>query len=532
MAGLIDTRTYSGPLEIDCDLCIAGAGAAGITLALKLARPGRRIVVLESGGLEFDGETQGLYRGRTTGQPYFNLTSCRLRFFGGTTNHWGGRCGLPRPMDFESRPGVGLPGWPIGYDELMPYIEQASALLSIDPRALDPFANPEAAHADLSLAVDGRTDVLRTVPSLQSPPRSRLFNPRYRDEIASLPDTSVFLFANLTHIGLAENGATVEALTVKTLTGKTLRVRARVVVLACHAIENARLLLASNDVQGAGIGNASDQVGRNFMDHLHVQGDRFVANPERPLDFYYPADALAPKAQREFRPYFAFEDEILRGNEMLQYSCTLVPRYTPTQRRTGAAVARLVKGFFDPFDMQMAKDVGTLLQHPMHTAPSVVARLGIGKRAPSHFEVIHNIEQAPNPDSRITLTSEPDALGVPIVSLHWALSEVDYRTFARGQELFMAELSALGLGRFAPQPLTRAFVEQTVLGHWHHMGTTRMSTSSGAGVVDPDCRVHSTRNLYIAGSGVFPSGTSSGPTMMLIALALRLAAHLDTQVLA
>lgn len=530
MAGLIDTRAYPGPGEIDCDLCIAGAGAAGITLALKLARPDRRIVLLESGGLEFDGETQGLYRGRTTGQPYFNLTSCRLRFFGGTTNHWGGRCNVPRRIDFERRPGLGLPGWPIGYDELMPYIEQAAALLGIDRQALDPFAHPESAPVDVSLAVDDSTDVLRTMSSLQSPPKSRLFNPRFRDEIASLPDTNVFLFANLTHIGLAENGATVRDLTVKTLTGKTLRVRAKIVVLACHAIENARLLLASNDVARAGIGNAGDQVGRHFMDHLHVQGDRFVANPERPLDFYYPADAIAPRALRQVRPYFAFEDEILRSNEMLQYNCTLTPRYTPAQKQTGAAVSRLVRGFFEPFDMQMARDVGTLLRHARDAAPSAAARLGLGKRSPSYFEVIHNIEQAPNPDSRVTLTSEADALGVPIVSLHWRLSEVDYRSFARGQELFTAEASALGLGRFAPQPLTREFVEQTVLGHWHHMGTTRMSASPDAGVVDTDCRVHGTRNLYVAGSGVFPSATSSGPTMMLIALALRLAEHLDTQV--
>jgi len=532
MAGMIDIRTYSGAAAIDCELCIAGAGAAGITLALRLARPGRRIVLLESGGLEFDGETQGLYRGRTTGQPYFNLTSCRLRYFGGTTNHWGGRCNLPRRVDFESRPALGLPGWPIGYDEVMPHIAQAAAQLGIDPHALDPFTHPKTAHADLSLAVDDQTDVLRSQIILQSHPRNRFFNPRFRDDIASLPDTDVFLYANLTHIGLAESGATVRDLTVKTLTGKTLLVRPKAVVLACHAIENARLLLASNDVVKTGIGNASDQVGRNFMDHLHVRADRFIANPERPLDFYYVADTISPRAQREVRTYFAFEDEILRSNEMLQYNCTLLPRYTPALERTGDAFSRLVKGFFEPFDMQMAKDIGTLMEYPVSAVPSVAARLGIGMRKPTYFEVIHNIEQAPNPDSRVMLTAERDALGVPMVSLHWVLSEADYRTFARGQELFTSELSALGLGRFAAQPLTRAFVKRTVLGHWHHMGTTRMSVSPAAGVVDTDCRVHGTHNLFVAGSGVFPSATGSGPTMMIIALALRLAGHLDTKVLA
>lgn len=529
---MIDARSYAGPTEIDCELCIAGAGAAGITLALKLARPGRRIVLLEGGGLEFDGETQGLYRGRTTGQPYFNLTSCRLRYFGGSTNHWGGYCNLPRRVDFESRPAAGLPGWPIGYDELMPYVAQASAHLGNDPHALDPLTHPEAAHADLSLAVDGKSDILRTQINLQSSTENRLFNPRFRAQLAALPDLDVFLYANLTHLGLGGNGTTITDLTVKTLAGQSLVIRPKVAVLACHAIENARLLLASNDVAGAGIGNASDRVGRYFMDHIHVQAGRFIASPERSFDFYYPEDPIAPKAMRRVWPLMAIEDEALRNNEMLQYCCSFKPRYAPATEQTGDAVSRLVKGFFEPFDMQMAKDVGTLMEYPTSAAPSLGARLGVNKRVPAYFDILHHIEQTPNPDSRVTLTRERDELGVPVVSLNWALSESDFRTFARGQELVTAEVSALGLGRFAPEPITREFVEQNVMGHYHHMGTTRMSTSPDAGVVDTDCRVHGTDNLFVAGSGVFPSPTASGPTMMLISLALRLARYLDRKVLA
>lgn len=528
---MIDARAYTGPIEIECDICIAGAGAAGITLALKLAQPGRRIVVLESGGLTFDGDTQALYMGHATGQPYYNLTSCRLRYFGGTTNHWAGYCNLPRRIDFENRPALGIPGWPIGYDDVLPWIYRAATHLGLEPAGLDPFAHPEAARDDLPMAIDNRSDILRTQFNQKSLPVNRRFNARFRDELASLPDTDVFLYANLTRIGMADDGATVETLTVKTLTGREFFVRPKVFVLACHAIESCRLLLVSDDVVSTGIGNASDHVGRYFMDHLQVRADRVVANPELPLDFYF-NDMIKPESERQDMNLFAFEDETLRHNEMLPYCCSLVPRYDGGLESARDAGSRLVKGFFEPFDLQMARDVGTLLSYPGSTATNFATRLGMSSREPAYFEATHNITQAPNHGSRITLATERDALGVPVVSLHWLLSDADFHTFARGQELLTMELSALGLGRFAPEPLTRSYVARNIFGHYHHMGTMRMSSSPSSGVVDSNCRVHGTNNLFVAGSGIFPSGTSSGPTMMLIALALRLADHLNTRVLA
>jgi choline dehydrogenase-like flavoprotein len=266
------------------------------------------------------------------------------------------------------------------------------------------------------------------------------------------------------------------------------------------------------------------------MDHIHVQAGRFVANPERPLDFYF-NDMITPEAERQVWTLFALKDEVLRHDQMLPYVSSLTPRYDPALEQVRDAGSRLTKGFFEPFDLQMATDVETLLSYPMSAATNFAARYGKTDRKPIYFEVLHHTSQAPNPSSRVTLTSERDVLGVPIISLHWALSDADFHTFARGQEIMTNELSALGLGRFAPEPLTRDFVEKSVFGHYHHMGTMRMSSSPGSGVVDNDCRVHGVQNLFVAGSGVFPTGTSSGPTMLLIALALRLAEHLDTKVL-
>ncbi len=171
------------------------------------------------------------------------------------------------------------------------------------------------------------------------------------------------------------------------------------------------------------------------------------------------------------------------------------------------------------------------MANPLSAGASLFARLGLRARTPLYFDVLHASEMAPNPSSRVTLTSERDVLGLPMVSLNWALSDADFHTLARGQEIMAREINALGLGRLETQPLTREYVEENVLSDWHNSGTTRMSAAPGAGVVDRNCRVHGTDNLFVAGSGVFASSTSSWPTMLLLALALRLADHLDSKVL-
>ena len=111
---LADARSLSDGVVLDADLCIIGAGAAGITLALEFTGSPVRVILLESGGLEFESNTQGLYAGRASdGLPYFPLDVTRLRYFGGSTNHWGRLCRPFDPLDFERRDWIPFSGWPI-----------------------------------------------------------------------------------------------------------------------------------------------------------------------------------------------------------------------------------------------------------------------------------------------------------------------------------------------------------------------------------------------------------------------------------
>jgi choline dehydrogenase-like flavoprotein len=137
-------------------------------------------------------------------------------------------------------------------------------------------------------------------------------------------------------------------------------------------------------------------------------------------------------------------------------------------------------------------------------------------------------EPSPNPASRVTLAREQDCFGVPRVALDWSINAADYRHVRRSLALFEHDITTLGLGEMQMQPESR----WAVRGTYHHMGTTRMSEEPGRGVVDANCRVHGIDNLYVAGSSVFPTAGSGTPTLMIVALAIRLAEHLCSRLAA
>src|SRR5215471_18382651 len=130
---IVDARTLPTDTVVDAEVCIIGAGAAGISLALEFSASAFRVAVLESGGLEYEPETQKLYDGRSIGRPFPGLTTDRLRFFGGTTNHWGGWCMPFDEIDFEIRDGLPNHGWPFSKTYLEPWYDRAQTVCRLGP---------------------------------------------------------------------------------------------------------------------------------------------------------------------------------------------------------------------------------------------------------------------------------------------------------------------------------------------------------------------------------------------------------------
>jgi choline dehydrogenase-like flavoprotein len=141
--------------------------------------------------------------------------------------------------------------------------------------------------------------------------------------------------------------------------------------------------------------------------------------------------------------------------------------------------------------------------------------------------VTARFEPIPNPDSRVTLSTERDELGMPRAELDWQLSDADKHNVERGMQILAGAVGGSGVGR-----VKITFDEHAsswpadLAGGYHLMGTTRMHEDPRRGVVDPDGLVHGMSNLYIAGSSVFPTAGSGNPTMLIVALTLRLSDHL------
>jgi len=516
----VDARHLGDPGRIETDVCIVGAGAAGITLAGELASSGADVCLLESGGAEPDFETQSLARGEITGLPYYPLDANRQRAFGGTLRLWAGWCRPLDPVDFEAREWVPGSGWPIPRETLMPFYVRAHERLGLGP----PDYDVERWEREIGT---------RRVALEQDRVESRMYHladPRWlgregRTELSRAGNVRVLTHANLREIEAADGGRCVTAVRVRCLHGREFRVTARRYVLAMGAIENARLMLASRSAVATGLGNEHDQVGRHFMEHIHFPSGRIRLGEARTV-----APALYFRTGRSVIARLAPSRETQAREGLLNFNTMLEPVHSELWRR-GFEVAHHLMLSVDRATTRVRR-LAHVARRYAGPAAAMSYRRGLpGANHPApELRLHHTLEQAPNPDSRVTLGDETDALGVPRVRLEWRTTALERHTVTRGRDLIGDAFAEAGLGRFGldaadddtvwpPRPL------QGLRGH--HMGTTRMSVDPRHGVVDPDCRVHGMRNLYVAGSSVFPTSGAGTPTITIVALALRLAAHLN-----
>jgi len=505
-----DARTLPDATLLEGDVCIVGAGPAGIALALEWEGRGERVLLLEGGGFQLERDVQDRYRGESVGLPYYPLESARLHFFGGASNHWGGFCAPFDPIDFEARPWVPRSGWPFGREELDPYYARTQQLVELGPYDYD----AESWRVRDPRMVPLPLDPARVWTKMWqfSPPTH--FGRRYRERLTSSANVHLFTHASVVEVVLHPDGRTVSGLRVANLAGRTHHVRARRYVLACGAIQNARVLLASNGVARRGVGNDQDLVGRHFMEHVEMPvGELVLARPD-PVSLYR-LDWGYTRARGEL----ALAADLQRERELLNGSVELSPREdrTPLRGTFQELPPDVLAGFME-YDERVAR--GEIVPSPAE--------------APTHepwreFTLVARHEQAPDPASRVTLSSERDALGVPRVRLDWRLSTLEFRSMRESCRELGREVGRSGAGRVRLLEWLREEGEdwpEFVSGGWHHMGTTRMHTDPSQGVVDPDSRIHGIDNLYVAGASVFPTGGCANPTLTLLALTLRLSDHL------
>jgi choline dehydrogenase-like flavoprotein len=522
-----DLAASDAPAAIAAEICVIGSGPAGVTLALELARKGRRVVLLEAGGEDYEEASQDLYRGEVVGHRNIDLANSRLRQFGGTSGHWTGLCAPLDAVDFEPREGSPHHGWPIRRADLDPYYARAQPYLDLGPYR---YAWEDWRSAILHPALP--LDPSRVVTDVyqQSPPTR--FAEKYREAIETEPRIDCWLHANLTSITLRDGSDAVESVTVSTLGGHVARVRAKLFVLACGGVENARILLNARAQRPAGIGNEHDLVGRFYTDHMTIETTTVVLNDSVDATLY--ADNQIQDGA-ELQIGLKVAPDYARSRGLNNNSAFLVAQhgsdiYSNDHRNYGwIGFSTIVKTFSrghvpDRFAEHYCDAVDDLGSVARGVFRNVARRL----RPPTGahvFKLRQDAEQSPDPDSRVTLVREVDPLGLNRVALDWRVDLEDLRRLRRAHEVIGAAIGAAGLGRMriempeTPDPAI-------AFSGYHHMGTTRMHADPRRGVVDAECRVHSVANLYVAGSSVFTTGGCANPTLTIVALAIRLAERL------
>ncbi len=537
---LLDFAQPAVEPDLRAGVCIVGAGAAGVTLARGLAAQGLEVLLLESGGFDHDPVTQSLGVGENVGMPYYDLHDSRLRFFGGTTSIWGGRCAPLDDIDFETRNWVPHSGWPIRREDLA--------------------EGYRAAHRDLEIGEYEYGQALWQTLATDPPPfdRDRFVTPFWRfddlkerfsarraQDLLEHPNVRILIHANAIHLQAAASAEGLDHLLIANLAGRQAEVRADIYVLACGGIENARLLLASRDVEPEGVGNRHDRVGRFFLEHAHGRLGRL--HSASAFDLWnrfrkrFPQtgteDGREPSKSVPIAPVLAPAPALQRDLGILNTAMTLKWQRDP--RRGMPVVQRMYQNLKHQLEPNRKNRYlwhayrGLAAWYQKRLAIPVTR--GLAALPDRRLNIMIRAEQAPNPHSRVRLSQSRDALGLPRADLDWQFNEQDKHTLRQLAQALDAELGRLGIGRFEPEPWLfdgdLAWpVDPTVgnhpIGGYHHMGTTRMSDDPKAGVVDRHCAVHGYSNLYVAGSSVFPTGGWANPTLTILALAHRLKDHL------
>ena len=517
-----------------------------MTIAWELIGSGLKVCILEAGGHLEDPATDELYHAVSIGHPVAGLAG-RHRIFGGSSLTWGGRCAKYDPIDFERRDWVAHSGWPITYTSLAPYYERAILVSNFD-KLWGPMSEVEASLGNaLPTLTTGMLDnfVWRFASRDRNPDWRTLISlgfkgrmnwaAAYGADVEKDSNTTVILHANVTGFECTASGQTVTGVQVQTLNRRSLTVKPKAVVLAAGGIENPRLLLSAPSEMVAHY-NAFDVCGRYFMQHPRGEVAKIEHSPEQALRLQrtYNNFFFSPRVRQSYEVGLALSDAAQRDHHLLNASGSFyfagrddggwqalrALRQTFTDKGPGKLNAALLKSLFEDLP-----EIGA------NAWRKYVSSTRLNFRNPVSIIKI-DLEQAPNPESRISLSDERNKLGSRFALVDWRLSEQERETSRYFAYAAKAELEQLDLGTCHVAPWvdsTSPMEEEHLAGNYHFIGATRMADEPQQGVVDANARAHGVANLYVAGASILPTGGHANPNLTIVALALRLADELRSQ---
>jgi choline dehydrogenase-like flavoprotein len=570
-----DLSSFDRDTLFETDLVIIGGGPAGLTIAREFFGASIRVLVLESGLLEETPGHAALAEVESTGEPKTELQQrkrqmfhgassalwsqdlqpygVRCRALGGSTHAWAGKSAAFDSTDFMRRPWVPNSGWPIARERLDPYLDRAAEVLNLGPNCYDdklwqligikppePRLDGDGLHSFFWQFARSRIDHLDVM--------------RFGREFVTFKANNVRVLLNATvrQIELSSDGQSFECLEISTIDGTRSKVRAKMAVIAASGIENPRLLLASNTVQSTGIGNGHDLVGRFLMDHASARVGRFGLTDVAPVIKRFGFYGVRHDGRTHMYMHgLALSRDLQEREQLLNSAVYFLPERSPDDpwdalkrllRRTSTTPARDLLAVMSGAGL-LAKGIGMkvlasnatpkvlkdfIVDTAIRYSPNLVVEEFQSRGLPHKLTglwIDAITEQRPDPDSRVTLSDRADRLGVPLAKVNWRINDDERRTIVRIAELACDAFARAGI----PRPILETWVAEkrladgVIIDMAHTLGTTRMSDNPRSGVVDENCRIHGVRGLYVAGASIFPTSGHANPTLMILALAIRLA---------
>jgi choline dehydrogenase-like flavoprotein len=544
---------------LSAEVVVVGSGPMGIVVACELADADHRVLLLESGGVRFDPRAQGL--SEQAGNDPWHVPSALAvrRQIGGTSATWGGRCVPFDRLDFEPRPVVPGALWPVEYDEMARYLARACEWCRCGRPVFNALELPELAGRSMIPGFhDG--DVLTT--SLERWSLPTRFGRVYRKRLKRTGNLELITGLTCTHIACDRTTGHVDHLVLRSLAGRRATARARFYVLATGGLEATRLLMASNDVHPHGIGNGSGHLGRWYMAHVEARVAKVhLQTPPESTIHDHERDADGVYVRRRF----TFSPELQRRERLPNAAIWFVNPPMGDPVHGSGILSGVYLTLVSPVGRFMLteaiRQAGTKTSGPVRKRDhlrNIVRDLGPaarfaagfsyrrflkpGRKAPGFFirsaanvyPLDYHGEHLPSAESRVMLTSERDALGVPRLRTEMRFSEQDVASVERAMRELDASLRDAGVGHleYLFDDIGAGVRECLVRSSgFHQTGTTRMAANRDGGVVDANLAVFDTENLFVASTSTFPTSSQANPTLTGIAFALRLAEHLDRALL-
>jgi len=523
---------------------IVGAGPAGIVLALELRRRGVPVTMLAGGMDGFRADFQALADAEIADPArHAPMQIAVRRALGGTSLLWGGRCVPFDDIDFADRPHVPLGGWPVSHDELRPWYAAGMRYLNAGEAN---FAAPVTSAGGLS---ECRID------RLERWSERRNLRELHGAALTGDPHLKIMLGAVAIDIDIDPLSGRAAGVVAALPSGERMTLRARAIVLACGGLETARLMLAARIEKPGAFGGAESMLGRAYMGHFEGRIADIVLSPALPDDaFDFFVDPSGRYARRRITitgkaqlchgllNMCAWPDNPFLGDPAhksailsLAYLSLATPGLGHFLEPEAIRRKYLEHGVRD-VTKHLGNILGGLTEAVRETAGFLYHRYGTTPRLPGFFvrskarryALFYHAEQAPNLASMVSLGDERDALGMPRLKVDLRYGALDVGSVVAGHEIIDRDLRNAGLGRLEhhfPAEERAARIWDQMTDGYHQIGTARMAADPKRGVVDADCRVHGTPNLFVAGSAVFPTSGQANPTLLITALSARLAAH-------